>query len=281
METQFSNAKVIRHIVVYVLLFFAGDLLNTVVFDLLYMVVKLPIRGLYSILRTSGCLIFTYFLFWFYTTKILHLKMRDFRITCSIKKWAVLYAVILPSFVIICYLVIGSLTVTGLNVGEITVAVIYSVVTALKAGILEEMLFRGYIMKLLEKRWNRSLAILLPSFLFSLLHIPSMEVFSVAGILLLVISGTLVGVMFSLIAYKGDSISNSSLVHAIWNFVLVTDIIHITTAQGVYGEPVFSIIIPSDNVLVTGAGFGVEASIIAIIGYLLVCVAVIPKKRHK
>ena len=281
METQFSKAKVIRHIVIYFLLFFAGDLLNTVVFDLLYMVVKLPIRGLYSILRTSGCLIFTYFLFWFYTTKILHLKMRDFRITCSIKKWAVLYAVILPAFVIICYLVIGRMTITGLNFGEITVAVIYSVVTALKAGILEEMLFRGYIMKLLEKGWNKSLAILLPSFLFSLLHIPSMEVFSVAGVLLLVISGTLVGVMFSLIAYKGDSISNSSLVHAIWNFILVTDIIHITTAQGVYGEPVFSIIIPSDNVLVTGAGFGVEVSIIAIIGYIFVCVAVIPKKRNK
>lgn len=281
METQFSRKKIIGLIVIYFLLFFAGDLLNTVVFDLLYMVVKLPIRGLYSILRTSGCLIFTYFLFWFYTTKILHLKMRDFRITCSIKKWAVLYAVILPAFVIICYLVIGRLTVTGLNVGEITVAVIYSVITALKAGILEEMLFRGYIMKLLEKGWNKSLAILLPSFLFSLLHIPSMEVFSVVGVLLLVISGTLVGVMFSLIAYKGDSISNSGLVHAIWNFVLVTDIIHITTAQGVYGEPVFSIIIPSDNVLVTGAGFGVEASIIAIIGYLFVCVAVIAKKRNK
>lgn len=279
METQFSKAKVIRHIVIYFLLFFAGDLLNTVVFDLLYMVVKLPIRGLYSILRTSGCLIFTYFLFWFYTTKILHLKMRDFRITCSIKKWAVLYAVILPAFVIICYLVIGRMTITGLNVGEITVAVIYSVVTALKAGILEEMLFRGYIMKLLEKGWNKFLAVLLPSFLFSLLHIPSMEVFSAAGVLLLVISGTLVGVMFSLIAYKGDSISNSSLVHAIWNFIFVTDIIHITTAQGVYGEPVFSIIIPSDNVLVTGAGFGVEASIIAIIGYLFVCVAVIAKKK--
>lgn len=96
METQFSRKKIIGLIVIYFLLFFAGDLLNTVVFDLLYMVVKLPIRGLYSILRTSGCLIFTYFLFWFYTTKILHLKMRDFRITCSIKKWAVLYAVILP-----------------------------------------------------------------------------------------------------------------------------------------------------------------------------------------
>ena len=101
------------------------------------------------------------------------------------------------------------------------------------------------------------------------MHIPSMEEFSVAGILLLVISGTLVGIMFSLITYKGNSISNSSLLHAVWNFVFVTDMIHITTAQGIYGEPVFSIIIPSDHVLVTGAGFGVEASIIAIIGVFI------------
>ena len=100
------------------------------------------------------------------------------------------------------------------------------------------------------------------------------------GILLLVISGTLVGVMFSLITYKGNSISNSSLLHAVWNFVFVTDMIHITTAQGIYGEPVFSIIIPSDHVLVTGAGFGVEASIIAVIGYLFVCGAIILRKKR-
>lgn len=58
--------------------------------------------------------------------------------------------------------------------------------------------------------------------------------------------------MFSLVAYKGDSISNSSLIHFAWNFVMVT-----------------------------GAGFGVEASIIAIIGYLPVCGAAILRKRNK
>ena len=108
-----------------------------------------------------------------------------------------------------------------------------------------------------------------------------MDEFSVAGILLLMISGTLVGLMFSLVTWKGNSISNSILLHAIWNFILVTDIMHITTAQGVYGEPVFSIMIPSDNVLVTGAGFGVEASIISTIGYLFVCGAVIQMKSDQ
>lgn len=35
-----------------------------------------------------------------------------------------------------------------------------------------------------------------------------------------------------------------------------------------------------DNVFLTGAGFGIEASIIAIIGYILVCgFVLIPKKK--
>ena len=280
MELQFSKGKIIGHIVAYVLLFLVGDLLNSLVFDLLFSIVELPIRGLYSVLRTLGCFVFTYLLFWLYTIKILRLKMESFRIALSIKKWAFLYAVILPLFVVTCYFIIGEPTMTALNIEEIIVVVIYSAIAALKAGVLEEMLFRGYILKFLELKWGRVVAVLLPSFLFSLMHIPSMEEFSVAGILLLVISGTLVGIMFSLITYKGNSISNSSLLHAVWNFVFVTDMIHITTAQGIYGEPIFFFIIPSDYVLVTGAGFGVEASIIAIIGYLFVCGAVILRRKR-
>lgn len=281
MEMQFSKGKTIVHIIIYVLLYFAGDLLSSMAFDLLFSMIELPIRGLYSILRILGCFIVTYVLFWLYTTKILHLKMKDFRITCSIRKWAVLYAAMLPSFVVICYVIIGSPIVTISNPAEIVIAVTYSIIAALKAGVLEEMLFRGYILKLLETKWGKPVAFLVPSFLFSLLHLPSMDEFSVAGILLLMISGTLAGLMFSLVTWKGNSISNSSLLHAIWNFILVTDIMHITTAQGVYGEPVFSIIIPSDNVLVTGAGFGVEASIISIIGYLFVCGTVIRMKSDQ
>ena len=104
-----------------------------------------------------------------------------------------------------------------------------------------------------------------------------METFTVSGVLLLIISGTVVGIMFS---YKGKSISNNALLHAAWNFIMITDILHITTAQGTYGSPIFSIIISSDNVFLTGAGFGIEASIIAIIGYILVCgFVLIPKKK--
>ena len=157
MEMQFLKGKTIVHIIVYVLLYFAGDLLSSLAFDLLFSMIELPIRGLYSILRILGCFIVTYVLFWLYTTKILHLKMKDFRITCSIRKWAVLYAAILPSFVVICYVIIGSPIVTTSNPAEIVIAVTYSIIAALKAGVLEEMLFHRYILKLLELKWGKLL----------------------------------------------------------------------------------------------------------------------------
>ena len=62
---------------------------------------------------------------------------------------------------------------------------------------------------------------------------------------------------------------------------MVTSILHITTEQGYYGNPILSIIIPFDNVLLTGAGFGVEASIIAIVGYACICAGVLLSKNSK
>lgn len=55
---------------------------------------------------------------------------------------------------------------------------------------------------------------------------------------------------------------------------MVTDILHITTLQGAYGMPIVSVTIPSDNILLTGGGFGVEASLVAMIGYALICGAI-------
>lgn len=257
--------------VIYFLLFLAGDFFGSLPFDFLFSVVALPQSWMYHIPRLLGCLLLTYFLFWFYTTKILHLKMSDFCITFSVKKWAVVYALLLPAFVIIVYSVLGKCSVNRVSPGIAAGMVTDSLLLAFKAGILEEMLFRGYIMKLLERGWNKSIAILLPSFLFSLAHIPQMETFSLTGILLLVVSGTLVGIMFSLAAYKGGSVSSSVILHAFWNFFIITDILRITTPEGIYGSPLFSIIIPSDNILLTGAGFGVEASIVAIMGYFIIC----------
>lgn len=279
-QFKFSTSKTLVNIFIYFLLFLVGDLFSSLLFDLLFSFVKLPSNALYVIPRMLASLLLTVFLFWLYTAKGLHLKMKDFGITLNIKKWGVLISVFLPVFVTVIFAMIGEFNVNSFSVGEICLIIIASTLIALKSGITEEMLFRGYIMKSLESRWNKYIAILVPSFLFGLVHIPSMETFTVSGVVLLIVSGTLVGIMFSLVAYRGNSMSNSALLHTIWNFIMITDILHITTAKGIYGKPIFSIIIPSDNILLTGESFGIEASIIAIIGYILVCgFMLIPKKK--
>ena len=257
MNYKFSTPKTISVIIVYFLLFLAGDLLGSLIFDFLFSIIDLPVRELYPIIRMPDYLLLTLIFFWLYTTKVLHLKMEDFGISFSVKWWGVSLSVLLPAFVVTIFLIIGRAQVNVFSTGDIFLIGILSILIALKAGILEEILFRGFIMRLLESKWNKYIAVLVPSVLFSFAHLPSMETFTIGGVFLLIISGTLVGTMFSLASYAGNSIGNNILMHTVWNFAIVTDILHITTSEGAYGEPIFQLIIPSDSILLTGAGFGI------------------------
>ena len=237
---KFTTSKTIVTIFVYFLLFLAGDLFGSLPFDFIFSFITLPCSELYIVLRMLGCFALTFVLFRLYTTKRLHLKLSDFGITFRIKNWGIGLAVLLPAVVIVVFLMTGAkLEVNECSFGRTLLIIIASAMIALKSGILEEMLFRGFIMKLLESRWNKYVAIFVPSFIFGLVHIPSMETFTVEGVVLLIVSGTLVGMMFSLAAYAGKSVANSMLLHGIWNFVMITDILHITTKEGIYGEPLF------------------------------------------
>ena len=110
METQFpsfSTSKTLVNIAAYFLLFLAGDLVNSIVFDRLFSLVKFQNASFYVILRMLGCTFVTAFLFWLYTNKALHLKMSDFKITWNIQGWGILLSTLLPAFVVIVFLAIG------------------------------------------------------------------------------------------------------------------------------------------------------------------------------
>lgn len=140
-------------------------------------------------------------------------------------------------------------------------------VVGVGAGIVEEMVFRGLIMKTLEKRWGRPTAVIFPSLLFGLLHIIGNKM-DVVDLIQLMIAGTSVGIMFSLIVYESGSIWPSALVHGIWNLIMIGPILQIGTEHT--QKAIFSYKLASKSTLITGGVFGVEASIFAIIGYLVV-----------
>lgn len=265
-----STGKTLGHILAYFGLFLAGELLSSLPFDLLFSVVHLPYAALYTSCRMAGSLAVTVFLFWLYTTRVLHRSMEDFGICLRLPKWSILLAIALPGFVLVVYSFFGQWSVGRFTVGEGVCLALASVLIALKSGLTEEMLFRGYILRLLEGRWGRKLAILLPSVLFGLVHLTSLTEFSLSSVLLLLLSGTLVGILFSLAACRADSIAASALIHGVWNLVMITGIVNIRAGEPA-GGAFFGLSIPSTSLWLTGGEFGPEASLIAITAYALGC----------
>ncbi len=268
MKEKLSTGKTLLIILVYFVVYFAGALISSLLMDLLFHFVSFEEKSLYYIFRNISDFIIVFALIWLFTYKVFHFKFDDFGINLKFKWWSFLIAVLLPAFIVIVYLFIGDLYVNETSPARIALLIFSSLILGLRSGFLEEILFRGIIMRTLENRWNKAVAIIVPSFVFSLLHIPGMQSFSFIGIMILILAGTMVGIMFSMAAYKGKSIANSAIIHTLWNFTLIVDFFNIGPTKA--ENPVFSIVLPTDNIFITGSDFGIEASMIAIAAYILV-----------
>lgn len=280
MSEKFSTKKTILLIVVSFVLYLVGALLSALFMDLLDRLIKFENRTVYLTLSHISDFAFVFLLLWLCIYKIFHLKFEDFGINLHFKWWGLVIAVLLPAYMVIVYLIAGKLTVNEHATAEKVLLILNSLTLGLQSGFLEEILFRGIFMKSLENRWNKTVAIWAPSLFFSLVHIPGMSSFSVLGILVLIVAGTMVGVMFSMAAYRGNSIANSAIIHAVWNFTLIASVFNIATEGSEYANSLFSISLPTNNIFITGAEFGIEASIFAILAYVVVSLILMPKKKE-
>ena len=150
---------------------------------------------------------------------------------------------------------------------EVINKVIISIFTVgLGAGVVEEMFFRGFIMHVLEQKWGKIVSIIVPSIIFGLLH--TIGGMNLTDILMLFVAGTSVGIMFSLITYESGTIWSSAIVHGIWNVIVIGGVLDIGIRHNF--EAIYSYIITSKSVLLTGGRFGIEASGISIISYIII-----------
>ena len=131
-------------------------------------------------------------------------------------------------------------------------------------GLVEEMIFRGVIMSTLENRCNRYVAIFAPSVLFGLLHIIGNEL-DWLSIIQLIIAGSVVGILFSLVTYESGTVWNSAVMHGIWNTVMIGGILQISGSAEEFS--IYNYVLDTESFLITGGDFGVEASIISILAY--------------
>lgn len=146
-------------------------------------------------------------------------------------------------------------------------------------GIVEEMIFRGVIMSTLEQRWNKAIAIAAPSVLFGLIHIMGRDL-DFLSIIQLIIAGSIVGILFSLVTYESGNIWNAALLHAVWNIIIIGGILNIGDTPSEYA--IYNYVLDTDSFLITGGDFGIEASVVAILAYaIFIGVAVWLMKKKK
>lgn len=225
-------------------------------------------------------IVFAYLLLKLLCNKYLKEDMSEYRIP-QFKlniKW-VIVAIVLPVAVSAFYLLFmdGEYVSNDVDMmSKLTLVSANIFFIGLGAGIVEEMVFRGIMMSAIEKRFSKKIAIIVPSVLFGVVHILGMD-FDFLSCVLVILAGTMVGIMFSLIASETNSIWNSAIVHAVWNMVVESLEIGIEFDEYALG----SYVLESESFILTGGEFGIESSLVAVIGYCVVSLLVVMQARKK
>lgn len=200
--------------------------------------------------------------------RLIEIPLSDLRFNkFKINLTGIVIGILLPTIVITAYLFMQGewIELKATDNQKIAIAVTGICFYSIAAGIVEEMVFRGVIMGLLEKWGNINIAVIVPSVLFGLLHVLNGKL-NLLSFIQLLIAGTVVSILFSLVACYYDSFWNNALIHALWNASTI-GVMHIGTES--YENSVFTYVIKSKSFLITGGDFGIEASVVSISAYLL------------
>lgn len=214
--------------------------------------------------------------------KILKASLEKCRITrFSVKPLWVVAAVIMPCIVSAVLLVTSghwdNTAKSMLEIWKIVTGAVFFY--GIGTGLVEEMIFRGVIMSALEYRCNKIVAITVPSVLFGLLHIIGNDL-GFLDIIQLLVAGSIVGILFSLVTYESGNVWNGAIIHGVWNMIIIGGILHIGGAADEWS--IYNYVLDTDSFWLTGGDFGIEASIVSVIAYLFFSVlAVVLMKKKK
>ena len=208
-----------------------------------------------------------------YARYILHFTCKEIGVRFKSPQWKwIITGICLPLALTLFYILFADGQIVKNDNAEslnfyLMNAIIY---VGLPAGICEEFIFRGLIMHMFEREWNRTAAIVVPSVLFALMHTFNMRL-GIVDFLLLLVAGSAVGIMFSLITLQSKTIWSSAVVHALWNIVILGGVFIVESPEsGLTANFLYRYELSGSNIFLTGGRFGIESSLPAIIGYCLV-----------
>lgn len=154
----------------------------------------------------------------------------------------------------------GGVRIEGINTGFHWYYVVLMLLAYLIQGSAEEILVRGYFMVSFSRKKPLWLSVLISALLFALMHGNNNGMSTMASITLVLIS-----ILFALFIVKRGNIWIACGFHAMWNF----------TQGNIYGmsvsgyekskETIFNVVTTSENSLITGGDFGLEASLVTVI----------------
>ncbi len=250
-----------------------------------FVAIKIP-SGICNIIAGIIYVGLTYFILKLFIHKMVQLPASDFGMPkFKIKTKWLFIAIVFPFIIKGSYLFLfhGEYVSSNMDGNQIFNTLSAGIAfTGIAAGFVEEMVFRGVILHALEKRWNMKIAVIVPSLLFGIVHILGQN-FSIGSCLLVVLAGTMVGIMFSMIAIESGSVWNSGIVHAAWNVVIIGGGLAIGEKIDPYS--VMTYVLDSKSFAITGGEFGIESSVISLIGYIIVvgiaCMMITSRKKNR
>lgn len=150
---------------------------------------------------------------------------------------------------------LGYYDVVGVNQLAVVVPVL---ATAVSAGVIEELLFRGIFFRIVEERWGTWLALSITALFFGLAHLFNPNATFVAGLAIALEAGVLLGAAYIFTRRLWLAIG----IHFAWNFVQGGIFGVAVSGNEVQGLLQSTLTGPD---ILSGGQFGAEASIIAVI----------------
>jgi len=215
--------------------------------------------------------------------RIIKHPLKDLGITtCKLSPFWCICAILMPGLVVLGFLFVpGHWENPAMNFAQLAKALTGAVLfSGFAVGFVEEAVFRGVIMRVLEMRWNKWIAIIVPSVSFGVLHVIGTRM-DLVSFLQLVIAGSAVGILFSLVTYESGNIWSSVFIHSVWNMCMGTGILYI--GHEISENSIFNYVFDTNSFLISGGDFGVEASCISIVVYfvfIVLAAIILEEKRN-
>lgn len=151
----------------------------------------------------------------------------------------------------------------------------------LVAALLEEIVFRGILFRILESGWGTLPAMWLQSLIFAFVHIANVEDrATTAEVVTTMVSGTLLGAFWTLVFVLSRNLWVATANHAAWNFTIILsglplsgleDWLALAPIAGAYRGPAW----------LTGGVFGPEDSLLTIVLVAAAVVLMYRRARHR